>query len=142
MTPGWGVIFVLLIAFLPGFIEETMFRGYIQQRFMTRWSPWKAIGVTSVLFALVHVTPHGMAVALPLGVWFGYIAWKCGSIGPCIACHAFVNGGLNTWRLIAKFGELSEQTQYIVSGVLVAIGFVAFIMACRLFASYETTAPV
>lgn len=129
MTIGWLIPFCLLIAFLPGFIEEILFRGYIQTRFLKRWSPPAAIALSSILFAIAHVSPHAIALALILGVWLGYIAYRSGSIGPGIACHAFVNGGLNVWRMIAKFGEIPETTQYIVSGVAVAIGLVCFFLA-------------
>lgn len=136
MTPLWGLAFVVLVAFSPGFIEEMLFRGYIQQRLLKRWSPIWAIGVTSLLFALVHITPHGIAVALPLGIWLGVIAWRTGSIGPSIACHAFVNGGLNTWRLAIKFGELSETVQMACHVIFVLIGTICFAMSCRLLAIY------
>lgn len=136
MTPLWGIAFVVLIAFLPGFIEETMFRGYIQTRLLKRWKPALAIGVSSTLFALVHITPHAIAVAFPLGVWFGYIAWKTNSIGPGIACHAFVNGGLNVWRLVVKFGELSETVQYVCNGIFLLFGVVCFLLAMKMLATY------
>ena len=66
-TPGWGVLFVLVIALLPGTTEEILFRGYVQQRLMTRWSPVVAIFVTSVLFGIAHLTPPAIALAFILG---------------------------------------------------------------------------
>lgn len=140
LTLGWGIIFVVFIALAPGFFEEMLFRGYIQGRLLKRWSPTLAIGVTSVLFALVHLTPHAMALALILGIWLGIIAWRVGSIIPCIVCHAFVNGGLNAWRLVIKFCELSETAQVIGNVFFTCIGCVCFVLACRMLASY--TPPV
>lgn len=140
LTPLWGIAFILMIAFPPGFFEEMLFRGYIQQRLLKRWSPWRAILVTSILFAIVHITPHGMAVAFPLGVWLGFIAWRTKSIGPSIACHAFVNGGLNIWRLVVKFGELSETVQRATHVIFVLIGTVCFVLACRMLMSYANDA--
>ena len=135
LTLGWGLIFVVIVALAPGFFEEMLFRGYIQRRLLARWSPSLAIGVASILFTLAHVTPHAMAVALPLGVWFGIIAWRVGSIIPCIVCHAFVNGGLNAWRLVIKFGELSETAQLVGNITFVGIGSVGFVLACRMLAN-------
>ncbi len=137
ITPLWGLAFVLFIALAPGFFEEMLFRGYMQRRLLQRWRPYWAIGVVSVLFALAHVTPHAILAAFPLGLWFGIIAWRTGSIGPGIACHAFVNGGLNTWRLIVKFGDLSETVQTTCIVVFVLLGAVCFVMACRLLARYS-----
>lgn len=144
MTPAWGVAFVVLIAVLPGFIEETLFRGYMQTRFLKRWNPLRAILLSSTLFALAHITPHAIAVALPLGIWFGYIAWRTNSIVPGIACHAFVNGGLNIWRLVAQFAELSENVQMICNGIFVVAGLVGFIAAIKMMANLpqpETETP-
>ena len=135
MTLGWGIIFVLFIALAPGLCEELLFRGYMQRRLLERWSPWRAIATTSIIFGLVHVMPHTVLFAIPLGFWLGVIAWRTGSIGPCIACHAFVNGGVNAWRMVVKFGEVPESVQTpIVIGIF-AVGVACFILVCRQLAS-------
>lgn len=142
LTPAWGVLFVVFVALAPGFFEEMLYRGYVQRRLLERWRPGWAVGVSTLLFTLAHVTPHAMAVALPLGVWFGIIAWRTGSIVPTIVCHAFVNGGVNVWRLVVKFGELSEATQLVGNLVFIGIGAVCFVVACRMLAGYPTPRPL
>jgi membrane protease YdiL (CAAX protease family) len=130
ITLGESIPFVLFIALAPGFCEELFFRGYVQSRLLERWSPLWAIGVTSLLFALVHVMPHAILAALPLGIWFGVVAWRTGSILPGMFCHAFVNGGLNAWRMIVKFEEVTETAQFVLVGISLAIGAPAFLIAC------------
>ena len=98
---------------------------------LERWRPWTAIMVTSVIFAAVHLMPHAILAAFPLGLWFGVIAWRTGSIGPSIACHFFVNSGLNLWRCIVKFGGVPETAQYTFVGIALAAGVVCFVVACR-----------
>jgi len=141
LTPAWGVLFVVSIALAPGFFEEMLYRGYVQRRLLERWRPAWAIGVSSLLFTLAHVTPHAMAVALPLGVWFGIVAWRVGSILPTIVCHAFVNGGVNAWRLVVKFGELSETVQIVSNVLFVGVGAICFVLSCRMLAEYPTPVP-
>ena len=136
LTPAWGVVFVAVVALAPGITEEMLFRGYIQRRLLERWGPAWAIGVTTVLFALAHIAPPAMALALPLGAWLGYIAWKTGSIVPCIVCHAAVNGGLNAWRLVIKFADLSVTAQVIGTTFFIVVGVVCFVLACRMLAAY------
>lgn len=131
MTIGWAIPFVLLIGILPGFFEEILFRGYVQTRFLKRWSPPVAIAVSSILFGIAHVAPHSVALATVFGIWFGYIAWRCDSIGPGILCHFFVNAGLNLWRMIVKFAEISDTVQWVVSVVLVVVGLICFVLAIR-----------
>lgn len=134
MTPAMAVPFVLFIALGPGFMEELLFRGYMQRRLLRRWSPAVAITVVSLLFAVMHVTPHGILVALPIGFWFGVIAWRTGSIWPTIACHAFVNGGWNLWNLGGKFGGLPPASHPAVAATGAGIGVVCFIASLRLLA--------
>ena len=131
MTVGWAIPFVILIGVLPGFFEEIFFRGYIQTRFLKRWSPPVAIGASAILFGIAHITPHAVALATIFGFWFGYVAWRTGSIGPGILCHFFVNFGLNLWRMIVKFAEVSETIQWVVTVVAVVIGLGCFLLAIR-----------
>jgi membrane protease YdiL (CAAX protease family) len=135
MTPAMAVPFVLFIALAPGVCEELLFRGYVQRRLLARWRPLVAIGVTSFCFSLMHVMPHAIVATLPLGLWFGVIAWRSGSIVPCIACHAFVNGSVNAYRMVVKFGEISETAQWIAMATSLLVGLICFIASCRLLRS-------
>ncbi len=130
LTIDSAIVFVLFIGIAPGFFEEVLFRGYMQQRLVHRWGPVAGIVVTSIIFGLFHVTPHAIAVAMPLGVWFGYVAWRSQSILPAILCHFFVNSGLNTWRMIVMFGDLTETVQTAVHIGFLLIGLVCFAVCC------------
>jgi len=99
MTTPWAILFIILIGVLPGFGEELFFRGYMQRRLLQRWNPVLAIGVTSIIFGLFHVTPHGIALATIIGVWLGIIAWRTDSIWPTVCCHAFINSGWNVYQV-------------------------------------------
>ena len=138
MTVAVSVPFVLFIALAPGFCEELFFRGYVQRRLLQRWSPAWAIGVTSVIFALMHVTPHAIAAVLPIGLWFGFVAWRCGSVGPCILCHAFVNGAVNAWRVVVKFGEIPDTAQHVFLGASLCVGLVCFVLLLKCFRNAES----
>jgi membrane protease YdiL (CAAX protease family) len=132
MTLPVAILFVLLVALAPGLTEEVLFRGYIQGRLLERWSPGVAITVTSVLFTLMHVTPHAMAAVIPLAFWLGALAWRTGSVWPGIVCHAFVNGAWNAWqvsRLVAGLPEMPPAPA-LIGVVLVAL--VCFAVSCRL----------
>jgi len=131
LTIQSAIVFVLFIGIAPGLFEEVLFRGYMQQRLVKRWGPVTGIVVTSILFGLAHITPAAIAVALPLGFWFGYLAWRSRSIFPTILCHFFVNSGLNTWRMIVKFGEPSQAVQNTVQAGAVLIGIICFVICCR-----------
>ena len=90
-TGVFAVVTVMSLSVVPGLVEESLFRGYIQRRLLKRWPPIVAIGFTSVLFASAHIDWHHALMVLPLGVWLGVVAWRAGSIWPAILCHFFVN---------------------------------------------------
>jgi len=47
--------FVLMaVAFLFPFVEESIFRGYPYQQWKSKWSLWKIILISSVIFGLMH----------------------------------------------------------------------------------------
>jgi membrane protease YdiL (CAAX protease family) len=90
---------VVFIAVVPGFVEETFFRGYMQRTLLKRWSPATAILVTTFLFAIMHIVPHAVANAFVIGLWLGVLAWRTGSVWPGIVTHAFINGAWNVWQI-------------------------------------------
>ncbi len=112
-TGVFAVVVVMSLTVVPGFVEESLFRGYIQRRLLKRWPPIVAIGFTSVLFASAHLDPHHALMVLPLGVWLGVVAWRAGSIWPAILCHFFGNlvGVLN-----ARFSGDSTDLQFTFDG--------------------------
>jgi membrane protease YdiL (CAAX protease family) len=130
VTIDAAIVFVVLVGVVPGICEELLFRGYMQQRLVRRWGNAIGITITSILFGLVHVMPHAVAAAVPLGFWFGYIAWRSKSILPAVGCHFFVNSGLNAWRMIVKFGEVSDFMQSVVQIGLFIVGVVCFAVCC------------
>jgi membrane protease YdiL (CAAX protease family) len=81
----------LSLVLLPAFFEELLFRGALQAAMSDRWGPVWAILATSILFALVHSGPHGMAFAFVMGLGLGTIAHRAGGIWETIAIHAINN---------------------------------------------------
>ena len=128
------VPWILFIAFLPGFGEEILYRGYMQRRLIERWSPAPAILVSSLLFAVSHIMPHTVLFAFPLGVWFGYLAWKTGSIWPTILGHALVNGIWNILNISYSQLEYSTTIYAVASATLCVIGIVCFWLTFRILA--------
>ncbi len=76
VVPSLLVLVPLLVYFCVGVFEETQFRGYMFQTLEGRWGSGVALGVTSLLFGLVHLAnpvpgaSHWMRVAGPLQICF------------------------------------------------------------------------
>ncbi len=121
-TGVFAVVVVASLSVVPGFVEESLFRGYIQRRLLKRWPPIVAIGFTSLLFAAAHIDWHHALMVLPLGVWLGIVAWRAGSIWPAILCHFFVN---LVAVLHARLSGGSADMQFTFDGPTIAVLTVA-----------------
>lgn len=86
-----------ILACASGFGEEIAFRGYLQSRIAQRYHPAAAVVITAVLFALSHPvgnTPNPLlhlATAILVGILFGAIFVRTGSLWMGISLHAMWN---------------------------------------------------
>jgi uncharacterized protein len=88
------VIALVIMAFLPAFCEETLFRGGLQN-FLTRGTnnPWLSIIVVSILFSLAHFSFYGFLSRFFLGIVLGAIFHYSGKLWLSILAH-FINNAL------------------------------------------------
>jgi sodium transport system permease protein len=98
----WVVL--LLIALLPAVCEELAYRGFILSGLWRPGHRWRAILLSSLLFAVAHSIMQQQVNAFLLGLVLGYLAIQAGSIWPCIAYH-FVH---NTTTYLATDSGLLE----------------------------------
>ncbi len=93
ITIGNGFIIILTTAIVAPIVEEMLFRGYLQKVLEESWKDiTKAILVTSIFFALVHLNPYWIVQIYLLGLVLGYLAWRTNSIIPGIFLHGLNNG--------------------------------------------------
>jgi sodium transport system permease protein len=76
------------IGLLAGVCEELFYRGPLQAALMRKVNPWVAIGIAGFLFGAAHMDLHGLPVRTMLGVLFGWLVWRGGSIFPAMLAHA------------------------------------------------------
>jgi len=132
-----AVPFIVFIAVAPGLSEEFLFRGYMQRRLIQRWPALVGILVTSLLFAAMHIMPHAVVFAFPLGIWLGLIAWRCDSVWPGVICHAMINGLWNIWQIGLSLKIFSADAELPLLISLGGFGLVAFALACWDLATFE-----
>lgn len=104
LGPSWQRIALSLLAALVAPIcEEAAFRGQMLTLWRARLRPWPAIVVTAFLFALLHLDPVRFVAVFLLGVLFGWLAWRAGSLWPAIFAHAANNA--TAALLVGSVGE-------------------------------------
>ena len=91
-------------ALLAPVCEEAAFRGYLQRTLLRALRPAPAIGLAALLFAVRHLDPVRFPALAVLGVVFGWLAWRGGSLWPAIAAHAANNVLAITLALVGGAG--------------------------------------
>jgi membrane protease YdiL (CAAX protease family) len=108
-----------------------LFRGFLQGALERTIDVTRAVLLSSLFFGLVHFNPWWFVEILILGVLFGVLAWKTGSVFPCAVAHgvnnaislAFANTDPSqfSWYLS---GDHVKPAWVLVGLVLVVGGFV------------------
>jgi membrane protease YdiL (CAAX protease family) len=83
---------VIVVAILPGFCEELLFRGVVQPIFVD-WFGKKHVAVwaSAFIFSFIHFQFYGFLPRLLLGAMLGYLVLYSGSLWSCIIAHTFNN---------------------------------------------------
>mgnify|MGYP000232852773 FL=1 len=72
--------------------EEILFRGFLQKFLEEHWQDvTRAVLVTSLFFAIIHLNPFWLIQIYMLGVILGFLAWRTGSIWAGFILHAANN---------------------------------------------------
>ena len=85
------VMFLLMAVYGP-LVEEVGFRGIIHQGFRSRGNVWKAILLSSFLFAIMHMNVNQAAYAFVLGIMMALLMEATDSIWPSFIMHMCING--------------------------------------------------
>jgi len=91
-TPVDYIIALIVIALTPAIVEETFFRGAMQEIFR-RWfvHPWLVITITSIIFSAIHFSWYGFIPRIALGMMLGGIFYYTGNLWYSIIAHFFNN---------------------------------------------------
>lgn len=108
---GIGLVCAVLSMALVGYLEEVIFRGFLFRAMLKNGNTKAAVIVTAATFGIGHIvnlftgqTSLETLVQIPFAIAWGFIftfvAWKSGSLIPCIAAHSlidiFTNFGVDT----------------------------------------------
>jgi len=130
---GGYLINVLMVALLPAFGEEFLFRG-VFQNLLGKWFKnyhW-AIWITAIVFSAFHLQFYGFLPRMALGLIFGYLVFWSGNLWYAVFAH-FLNNFMPvtaTYLFPDKFSpdqldQLSSDSSgwmWAIPGTLVMIG--------------------
>lgn len=136
---GGGVMGVIAVALVAPVVEEFIFRGLIMTRLARAMPGWLAVMVSAAIFGVCHGHPVWFAYAFVLGVAFGLMDLRAGSIWPSILGHVVFNA---IGQIFSFIPETEEGTEVVIAmGVLLVVGIVLPIINRRAIAALFRRAP-
>ena len=121
---------ILSITLLAPVLEELLFRGAIQSELQLKYKPWIAILISSLLFGVVHLNPAQIPFAFMLGMMFGWLYYRTGSLLPGIVGHVLNNSIATVNMYLYGTTTIEEQMQSSTAMWLWALAaLVALVMA-------------
>ena len=82
---------IFTTAFLPGLVEETIFRGALYSR-IRKANPLKGILLSALFFGIAHMNFQQFCYAFFLGIVFGFLVEATDSIISSMTAHMIFNG--------------------------------------------------
>lgn len=125
---------ITVVSIIPALCEEIMFRGYIQRSFEFRYTPVKSALITAVFFGLYHFNPYGLIPLTALGFFFGYAAYKSGSIFVPMFLHFVNNFTAVTFYII--FGSEDLLNSAATAKIDIKIPVIGFFILLVIFIGY------
>ncbi len=96
----WQVaVLGVLVVFVGPFFEELLFRGWLLGGLRQHWGDVRALLVSAGLFAIIHADPWATPALFMLGLVFGGVYLRTGSLWACILLHSMWNATTFTFLL-------------------------------------------
>ncbi len=121
---GWYLLpAILIIALLPAFFEETVFRGVLVRSMReSGWGDAATVLLSGTLFMLYHGNPAQTLYQFICGACYGLLAVRSGSVFPSMIAH-FSNNAVILALMAAGMEEIPSPAKlplYLTAGVCLA----------------------
>ncbi len=124
-TPVELALIVASVSIGAPVCEEFFFRGILFQGLKAPGGPpQRALVLSAVVFSLFHLDPVGFLARVELGMLFGWLLLRTGSVWPGILAHA-ANNLVST--VLFFFSKDAEPSQVPTSKELLAFLFIALV---------------
>ncbi len=101
---------ILAIAIVAPIMEELLFRGAIEGHLLRKgWKPAWAIVVSALIFGFIHGNPAQIPFAFLIGLLFGWLFYRTGSVIPGMVGH-LINNSCVVGIMATSTKEELEQT--------------------------------
>lgn len=129
----WDLIInIIVIALIPAFCEEILFRGALQRVMihLTK-NPWAGITITAILFSALHMQFLGFLPRMFMGIVMGALYWYSGSLWTCVLAHFIFNAIQVVGVAYAPELATNNAELPILAGIACAIAVLAILWYYR-----------
>ncbi|KAL9187616.1 hypothetical protein ACHAXT_005994 [Thalassiosira profunda] len=114
--PFFALVVSILLGAVAGWGEEWLFRGVFQTLLSERFSSNVALGISGVVFGLLHaVTPVYALLAGAASVFFGYLYNLSENLAVPMICHAVYDVGALVWAHWSVTSLSNKEQEEILS---------------------------
>ena len=136
----FGIISITIMAPL---VEELLFRGAIQGHLLRKgMNPWGALFIASAIFGIIHMNPIQIPFAFAIGMIFGWLYYRTGSLVPGIVGH-FLNNSIACLQMATMTKEDLNTTtiEWLGEGPTYALFALSFIVLIGMFLYLKKRLP-
>lgn len=105
VTEGPLWVSLLSVSIFAPLFEEWLCRGLVLRGLLQKLNPFSAIAVSAAFFAVLHMNPWQAIPAFLLGLLFGYVYYKTGSLKLTMLMHCVNNTFSVILSRIPSFAE-------------------------------------
>lgn len=122
---------LLSLVLLGPIMEEVFHRGIVTRLLLRKYRPWKAIAVSGLIFAIVHLNPAQFVPTFTSGMFYAWLYYRTRSLWPGIVLHVLNNGFAAFMMQVypemeedATLMDLMGQTGYVAALIGAAVIFI------------------
>ena len=137
----FGIISITIMAPL---VEELLFRGAIQGYMLRKEiKPLHAILIASAIFGIIHMNPIQIPFAFAIGMIFGWLYYRTGSVVPGIIGH-FINNSIACLQMATLTEEEfnTKTIEWLGEGPTYALFTISFAVMIGMFLYLKKRLPI
>ena len=137
----FGIISITIMAPL---VEELLFRGAIQGYMLRKgMKPLHAILIASAIFGIIHMNPIQIPFAFAIGMIFGWLYYRTGSVVPGIIGH-FINNSIACLQMATLTEEEfnTKTIEWLGEGPTYALFAISLVVMIGMFLYLKKRLPI
>ncbi len=118
---------LVIVGVGPAIGEEVIFRGVIGRGLIARWGVIRGVLLTSLLFAIAHLSPSHALATLPIAIFLHVAYLATGSLWAPILVH-FLNNALSVTMMKYELGQNVQVSMFLLVSSAVYVSAIGILL--------------